>query len=218
MKIIVTLFQVVFLSLLTRGALSQCTTRQRRVWRDTSCQDKLNYLQAVEDLKALPSDNAYGVPSFDDFVRVHYQNRASAHGTDAFLPWHRWYIYKFEEALQIVSGNSCLMLPIWDWEYDAEIGEMSATVLEVDTFGSSSGVLPNGRFRGCVDEGIVDYRGTWASTVWTGGCLERSFNTNYQFATESQLLAIIADSDQFSNFRPALEGYPHAAPHNFIGS
>jgi tyrosinase len=36
-----------------------------------------------------------------------------AHGNDAFLPWHREFTYRFEEALQSVAPN--VTIPYWDW-------------------------------------------------------------------------------------------------------
>lgn len=37
-----------------------------------------------------------------------------SHGTPAFLPWHRIFLYLFEKDLQDVSGNKDLAIPYWD--------------------------------------------------------------------------------------------------------
>lgn len=37
----------------------------------------------------------------------------AAHETATFLPWHREYLYRFEEALQAV--DPAVTIPYWDW-------------------------------------------------------------------------------------------------------
>jgi tyrosinase len=43
-----------------------------------------------------------------------------AHRGPIFLPWHRLYLRRLEEALQAVSGDDDLALPYWDWSADGE--------------------------------------------------------------------------------------------------
>lgn len=149
-----------------------CGVSVRRAWHDTSCEDRSTYLRAVELLYKLPANNSLGVPNYAAFVTIHASatNSAYAHGADdgPFLPWHRWYLWKFEKALQIVSGT-CLTVPYWDWSKDKG-REMDATVLQSDTFGSSKGISA---VDGCVNEGIASVGGFWNTTVRTGGCLKR---------------------------------------------
>ncbi len=42
-----------------------------------------------------------------------------AHGRPAFLPWHRAYLYRFEQALRDTGHD--VMLPWWDWTRDREV-------------------------------------------------------------------------------------------------
>ena len=37
------------------------------------------------------------------------------HGNWWFLPWHRMYLYYFEQILRDASGDTNLTLPYWDW-------------------------------------------------------------------------------------------------------
>lgn len=37
------------------------------------------------------------------------------HGSWAFFPWHREYLYRFEEIIREVSGFEDFCLPFWDW-------------------------------------------------------------------------------------------------------
>ena len=136
-----------------------------------SCADRTAYLRAVELLYKLPATNSLNIPNYAAFVTLHASstNTPYAHGsTDGpFLPWHRWYLWKYEEALQIVSGQ-CIALPYWDWSKDKG-REMQASVLKAESFGSSSGIDANG----CVNQGIASVNGFWKTTVRTGGCLKR---------------------------------------------
>lgn len=42
-----------------------------------------------------------------------------AHGQPAFLPWHRAYLYRFEQALRDTGHD--VMLPWWDWTRTREV-------------------------------------------------------------------------------------------------
>jgi tyrosinase len=42
-----------------------------------------------------------------------------AHGKPAFLPWHRAYLYRFEQALRDTGYD--VMLPWWDWTKEREV-------------------------------------------------------------------------------------------------
>jgi hypothetical protein len=37
----------------------------------------------------------------------------------AFLPWHRYFLWEFEQALRDISGRANLTIPYWDWANDA---------------------------------------------------------------------------------------------------
>ena len=54
-------------------------------------------------------------------------NKEYAHGTGGFLPWHRWYLLQFEDALRAQAPSdttndySCLAIPYWDWGEEADL-------------------------------------------------------------------------------------------------
>jgi tyrosinase len=41
-----------------------------------------------------------------------------AHQGPVFMPWHRLYLRRLEEATQVVSGDPNTALPYWDWSAD----------------------------------------------------------------------------------------------------
>ena len=190
----------------------------RRAWRDMTCDEQNDFLKAVTDLKS--------TDTFDEFVRVHQSNGGASHGSPEFLPWHRWFLVQYEEALRQASNNPDIFLPYWDWERDAG-NEATTTVLHKDTFGSYQGTTSVDGYSCCTD-GIVDYQSSpFSSTARHGECLERTFSQSVEFSNEAAVLAYITDYTQYGNnargrqgcngFRCAWEGTPHAAPHNWIG-
>ncbi|BCL36470.1 tyrosinase family protein [Nostoc sp. MS1] len=88
--------------------------------------EKSNLVNAIITLKntTLPGNK---LSIYDEFVAVHlgatrlihnHEGHASstqelAHENAAFLPWHREYINRFEEALQTVDPS--VTIPYWDW-------------------------------------------------------------------------------------------------------
>jgi tyrosinase len=172
-------------------------TRERWAWTDYYCGEQDEFIQAVFDLKR---DGTY-----DEFVRVHRDTHSRAHGLAEFLPWHRWFIYKFEDALREVSGNPCLTIPYWDWE--------DSSVFDDDTFSWFED----------------SYEGSdlckWQTLT---GCLRRDMDQSISMWRSGQILAMIMNYDQYGDefsrdpqrnngLRAALEGGPHTAPHAFLG-
>ncbi|KAL7535624.1 hypothetical protein ACHAWF_005215, partial [Thalassiosira exigua] len=198
-----------------QGGLTCSGPSLRRAWRDTSCDDQEAYLEAVKKLKQLEPypENPYDIPNLDQFSRLHNTQKNFAHGSNAFLQWHRWYISGFEKALQIVSGR-CIFLSYWDWEVEAEDRDQSY-ILKSTTFGSVDDISTEAN-RGCVNGGIADYQGFWATTAWEGNCLKRAFN-GYLFCDEACLMDHIVSYDTFQTFSPRFESYPHGVVHSSIG-
>jgi Common central domain of tyrosinase len=52
------------------------------------------------------------------FVEVHSQPVHQMHHTLRFLPWHRIYLVKFEQALRSIHPD--VAIPYWDWTQPAE--------------------------------------------------------------------------------------------------
>jgi hypothetical protein len=190
---------------------------RRRAWRDTSCADQEAYLEAVKKLKLLDpyEENPLGIPNYDQFSILHKTWDKFAHWNNVFLQWHRWFIARFERALQIVSG-SCITLPYWDWEIDSK-NEGQSYVLQSSTFGSVDDISKNGKDEDCVIGGIADYRGFWKTTIANkGGCLKREFDKQEQFSGEAILMQHIAHNETFEDF-DWIENAPHANIHMYIG-
>jgi hypothetical protein len=88
--------------------------RARKDYSELTQPERKLYIEAVNAIKAS------GV--YDNFVKVHAlaQNKGYAHGTSGFLPWHRVYLWFYEEAIRAADGHKdgrfkCVTVPYWDW-------------------------------------------------------------------------------------------------------
>lgn len=59
-----------------------CHTSFRRAWRDLSCQEQDDFLDAIVQVK---DSGAY-----DEFIDVHLAVSRFTHGPAEFMPWHRY--------------------------------------------------------------------------------------------------------------------------------
>lgn len=172
----------------------QCGTSRRRPWRSLSCNEQDDFLNALQALKESGG--------YDDIATVHWQTGGAAHRRPEFLPWHRYYIWIFERALQEASG-SCISLPYWDWE---RAGGSLDTIFTANSFGSRGG--------GCISDGVAS---SWRSQGSSGGCLQRQFNNRISFTRDVEVLSRITNSRNFAAFSVELEGAPHASVHQYVG-
>ena len=101
----------------------------RKNVRELSSTEKQNYIKAVKALKAHTSSLTRR-SIYDEYVLWHSLATAhldpsdpigfrnAAHVGPAFLPWHRYYLYRFERQLQRRMPN--VTIPYWDWTQDAD--------------------------------------------------------------------------------------------------
>ncbi len=132
-----------------RPSVTSMTTDQKR-----------RFVRAVRLLKATPSPWDSRFSWYDNFVWYHRKAFAcqvdQAHMRPAFLPWHRQFLFMFENALQQVSGDPSVAIPYWDWTDPA-----ARRAIFADDFMGPDGVdtqqhaVTRGAFR----------RGTWVLHV-----------------------------------------------------
>ncbi|HLP90106.1 MAG TPA: tyrosinase family protein [Nostocaceae cyanobacterium] len=91
-------------------------------------QEKADFVNAVDGLKNTFQEGS-SISIYDEFVSLHvgvmgFMNELgggtgpaaganAAHALPAFLPWHREYVNRFEQALQTINPN--VTVPYWDW-------------------------------------------------------------------------------------------------------
>ena len=69
-------------NLISTCSARDCHTSFRRAWRDLSCQEQDEFLNAIKTVK---DSGAY-----DEFIDVHLSVERLTHGPAEFLPWHRY--------------------------------------------------------------------------------------------------------------------------------
>ncbi len=87
--------------------------------------------------------------SFNFWGRIHANS--CQHGWEEFLPWHRAYLYEFEQRLQDI--DSTVTLPYWHWsQYGEDVG-----ISIIDSSAKEAmdnGVIPK-PYRCFVDDGVI---------------------------------------------------------------
>jgi tyrosinase len=108
--------------------------------------------------------------SFDYWGRIHANS--CQHGWEQFLPWHRAYLYFFEQQLQDYDEN--IALPYWDWTAFAAENR--------NTYNSETpdiGIIPEA-FHCWIDEaGIARLQDTGFFTESDIKCLEATLGQTY---------------------------------------
>jgi tyrosinase len=153
------------------------------------------YKSAIQLIKALPASDKR---SWVNQSNIHLN--FCPHGNWLFLPWHRAYLWRFEEICRELTGQNTFALPYWNWSKDPKIPAVffdSASPLYDSTRAAnpSSTLLP-GSVAPTVLENILD-------------------QTNFLLFASGSIAATTGQRTGAS-YGP-LEGNPHNAVHGFVG-
>ncbi|MEQ9483536.1 tyrosinase family protein [Coleofasciculus sp. F4-SAH-05] len=143
----------------------------------------------------------------------------AAHATAAFLPWHREYLYRFEEALQSVDPT--VTIPYWDWT-----DPNALDIIFQDNFLGPNGTgttinLPGlGSFEGgAVQSGYFSEANGWTlredlhinpitnETLGTSLLRFLKLPPGDRYPIFQQEVDQVLAIDDYNFFRPALEGF-----------
>ncbi|ORZ41473.1 hypothetical protein BCR44DRAFT_1481571 [Catenaria anguillulae PL171] len=140
---------------------------------------------------------------YERLVQEHLDQTPAAHGVDAFFPWHRYYLARFEQSLQAIDASVCL--PYWDWSRTSQNYRGHQGAFSQARFGSPSG--------GCVNSASFP---NWNTRQSGGQCVRRNFSGNRLTAVQF-VAGIMRGSPNYSDFRPRYEAQCHGGPHVAIG-
>lgn len=95
--------------------------------QNLSAQQREAFVNAVKQMKEIPSSYQEGVNAYDYFVILHteaFKHHVDEHGNHSmpnahmqpnFLPWHREFLRRFDHELQRAGNDPALSVPYWDW-------------------------------------------------------------------------------------------------------
>ncbi|KAK2602166.1 hypothetical protein N8I77_008720 [Diaporthe amygdali] len=210
----------------------------RREWRSLSTTEQEEYISAVQCLATKPSRLNLTTTLYDDFPYIHNELNNKIHFVASFLPWHRWFVHIYEQALQDDCSLTFAM-PYWDWSLDAGHLQDSPILSGSPTTGFG-GTGPGGfvspsrpnPLTSCVPDGafanltVAYYAGAsrphclnrgFADGVVETEHPERAANMSAYYYTPAFLANMTESNDEFVPFWRALEDGPHGAIHNVIG-
>ena len=169
----------------TFGATQVCAKQTvRREWRTIGSDQKKSYIDAVKCLmKASLAATTPAKSLYDEFPCVHSHQGSASHDSAMFLPWHRYFIQAYEDALHRECDYTGGLV-YWDWTMDWENLTQAPIWDEVLGFGgdgNQDAPLTVG-FGRCVTDG--PFANTTARTYGdeeNAHCLSRGFRRGNDF-------------------------------------
>ncbi|KXN73522.1 Di-copper centre-containing protein [Conidiobolus coronatus NRRL 28638] len=152
-------------------------------------------------------------PRFNELARIHRENSDYIHRKELFLPWHRMFIYVYEQ--ELLNYDSTLVMPFVDWTTHSSKPQ-NHPVLQNNMYGGNG----NRNNNWCLKSGEF---ANLELTYPYQKCLERKYNKNGNtelgaFSSKEEVQSIIDSKEEYYNFRSSIEGNPHGLPHSYIGS
>ncbi|KAF2668920.1 Di-copper centre-containing protein [Microthyrium microscopicum] len=225
-----------------QGPSESCTNpRIRKEWRSLSIQERKDYIRATKCMQSAPSKFNKQFPvaqnRYDDFVALHVSVAVAGpttpsvgpafggHEEGNILPWHRYMIQLWEDALISECGWKG-GVPYWNWFLDTPSGGGSFTkspIFDPDSgFGgngkkiNSTFSLPGATGGGCVDSGpfqqvVLHIGPSGLMKLNNNRCLTRNFIPWIveSDAAKSTLVKAL-DSKTFGDFMEQVQRTGHA--------
>ncbi|CAH3192675.1 unnamed protein product, partial [Porites evermanni] len=193
------------------GRLEYCC-RKRKNFASMTRGERLRYVNTVYRAS---TDRRYR-GKYNRLIAIHSTNfMRGIHDRRQFLPWHRWYLLKYENLLREIDCR--VTLPYWDWSlFPGAVWSQGEDEIWSSKPWGLGGNGQRGRRPGCVNQGRFNRR-TWRVTPSAHrDCLRRSFG-----AKPPDIIAVYLTKAysprQFRQFELELRANLHDTLHCNVG-
>ncbi|KAJ1323066.1 tyrosinase [Microdochium nivale] len=174
-------------------------------------QQRTDYVGAFTCLMGRPPRGIFNQARslYEEMVFVHNNMVDQIHGSDIFLPWHRYYLYMLRSFMSTECGFNG---PYPWWKETNNVGNFGAS----DIFSAQwFGALPpaNGNNGFCISNGAFANLRNPISGQCVARGERRDMSANSNFANEDY----VNSRGSYSDFRANIEGLNHAYGHLAIG-
>lgn len=188
--------------------------RIRKDFTEMSFEERRRFVRA---LKTVSMRDPYR-RTYDLVTKLHPKFFEPIHEKEFFFPWHRWYLFIFENLLRHVDCR--VTVPYWNWARAVSRKRLWRHTGIRDIWNSGShGVGGNGNSRnGCVRTGPFR-TGKWSLPKWlNSNCLSREFDYQAHLPGERYVKNLNKlPWSKFSKFEAGVRKYMHNDLHNAIG-
>ncbi|KAI3320990.1 Di-copper centre-containing protein [Xylariaceae sp. AK1471] len=182
-------------------------------WDNYSASDRQALMAAFKCLMNKPPSGAFTASKsrWEDFARLHQMYTPNVHQNQKFLPWHRYFIWTFEQVLRAECGFNRAFF--W-FDETKHAGAFSASDVfssnYLGTLGTGSHCVTDGQFAGLtVNIG--------PGTGNTPHCLSRNGNAGDTAQCSTAYVNSCLGNSDYKDFETCFEYGPHGYGHNGVG-
>ncbi|KAI1358038.1 hypothetical protein F5Y08DRAFT_130313 [Xylaria arbuscula] len=198
----------------TQAAAASCTNPNIRFeWDDYSTSDRQALMSAFKCLMNKPASGAFTASKsrWEDFARLHQLYTPNVHQNGKFLPWHRYFVWTFEQVLRDECGFDRAFF--W-FDETKHAGAFSASDLfssqYLGSLGGSSHCVTDGAFAGLT-------LNVGPGTGNTAHCLSRHGDASDTAQCNTNYVNSCLSNARYADFERCFELGPHGYGHNGIG-
>lgn len=192
------------------GQLENCV-RIRKEFTSLTVEERKRHIDTI--LKVSAEGSQYR-PEYVKLINEHYELfNSSIHKQKYFLPWHRYYILRYENLMR--KADCSFTVTYWDWSVDTE---NAFSAVSDNVWDSKTGFGGGGRDpHKCVLDGPFR-KGVWKRVRRDGAtgidCLKRDFAGS---PPDEMHVMDILNKDDFDQFESPLRVVLHGVVHCKIG-